>query len=124
MGLLKRFGYYLIGLSLGSVLVLFIWKGKNVAFPYGPDARTLSSIRKKQLIYAEDVKGMMSKIQIDTSEIQKLLTQGDVDFGKSKPRLTPCAEYLISGIHAKKTINMYVKRCDSTALIERMWLED
>ena len=47
MNLLKRFGYYFIGLALGSIVVLFIWKGKDVSFEYGMDARTLKTIRIK-----------------------------------------------------------------------------
>ena len=40
MNLFKRFIYYLIGVSFGSIVVYFIWKGKDVSFDYGMDART------------------------------------------------------------------------------------
>jgi len=124
MKLLKRFGYYLIGLSLGCVLVLFIWKGKDVAFPYGPDARTLSSIRKKQIEYSKSAEIYMQQAQIDTAAINTVLTTGNVDFGKSKPRQKPCAEYFISGTHNEKNIELLIKRCDSIATISTVWLRD
>ena len=41
MNLFNRFIYYFIGLSLGSLIVYFIWTGKDVSFDYGMDARTL-----------------------------------------------------------------------------------
>jgi hypothetical protein len=124
MSMLKRIGYYLIGVSLGSLLVLFVWKGKDVKFPYGPNARTLRSIQKKQLEYSASAEMIMSKAAIDTTYIQALLVSGEVDFGKSKPRLEPCAEYFISGSHNEKNIDMYVKRCDSIATIQTVWIKD
>ncbi len=53
MHLLKRFGYYLIGIALGSLVVLFIWKGKDVSFDYGMDARTLKTIRIKKRLFSD-----------------------------------------------------------------------
>ncbi len=122
MKFLKRFGYYLIGLSLGSLLVLFIWKGKDVAFPYGPDARTLSSIRKKQIEYSENAKSTMLERQVDSTAIWAILNTGDVDFGKSQPRLKPCAEYHITGSYNERNIGFYIQRCDSIATIQKVWV--
>lgn len=124
MKLFKRIGYYLIGVSLGSIIVLFIWKGKDVAFPYGPDARTLSSIRKKTLTYSESAKNSMNEFKIDTTYINAILLTGDVKFGKSEPRKKPCAEYYITGNHNEKQVDFYVIRCDSTATIDKVWLKN
>ena len=120
MKLLKRIGFYLIGVSLGSIVVLFIWKGKDVSFPYGPDPRTLSSIRKKQLIYSEIAQESMYKLQIDTTSIKAILLNGDVDFGKSKARQKPCAEYYITGTDSLKNIHILVNRCDSIATVNKV----
>lgn len=122
MRLLKRFGYYFIGLALGSLLVLFIWQGKDVAFPYGPDARTLSSIRKKQIEYSQEAQSEMLKASIDTTAINSILKTGDVEFSKSKARLKPCAEYYITGTYNEKTIDFYIQRCDSIATVQTVWV--
>jgi len=124
MKLLKRIGYYLIGLSLGSVVVLFIWKGKDVSFDYGPDARTLKTIRKKTLNYSESAIKSMDDLKIDTTAINSILLTGDVRFGKSEARKKPCAEYYITGKHNESTIDFYVIRCDSIATIDKVWLKD
>jgi len=50
MNLFKRFIYYLIGVSFGSIIVYFIWKGKDVSFDYGMDARTLRLSEQKNYI--------------------------------------------------------------------------
>lgn len=124
MKLLKRIGFYLIGVSLGSIVVLFIWKGKDVTFDYGPDARTLKSIRKKVITYSETAKSSMQELNLDSIAIQTILYKGDVNFGKSKPRQKPCAEYFITGKHNKRKINLYVTRCDSIATIDKVSLQD
>ncbi len=124
MKLLKRFGYYLIGLSLGCIVVLFIWKGKEVRFDYGPDARTLSSIRKKALVYSEKAESSMRAIKIDTAAINSILLTGDVDFGKSNQRKKPCAEYFITGTYKDTNLDLWVIRCDSIATIDKVTLNN
>ena len=120
MQLLKRVGYYLIGVALGSVGVLYFWKNKNVTFDYGMDARTLKSIRVKERIFSEEAKEVLVTKKIDTSLISSILKNGDVDFSKSKPRTKPCAEYFITGKDSLQHISLYVIRCDSTATIKEI----
>jgi len=116
MQLLKRFGFYLAGVALGSLAVIYFWKQKNVTFDYGMDARTLKTIRIKKRLFSEEAKQAMLTYNIDTARISTILKYGDVDFGKSKPRLKPCAEYYVTG----KEIDLYVVRCDSTATIQKV----
>lgn len=123
MQLLKRFGYYLIGVALGSMAVLYFWKNKNVTFDYGMDARTLKSIRTKGRIISDNVTKVLEAHQIDTSYISTILTHGDVDFSKSKPRLKPCAEYYVTGKDSLKNMSLYVIRCDSTATISELTIQ-
>lgn len=118
--LIKRIGYYLLGLSLGSIGVYFFWQKKKATFDYGMDARTLKTIRIKERLFSEDAKNAMQKFDIDTLKISTILKTGDVDFGKGNPRQKPCAEYYISGENELKNISLWVKRCDSTATIEKV----
>lgn len=119
MQLLKRFGYYLLGVALGVPVVLFIWKGKEVTFDYGMDARTLKTIKIRKRIFSEQAKKTMQENNIDSAMITTILNTGDVDFSKSKPRKKPCAEYMITG----DKINFYVIRCDSTATIDKVFIK-
>lgn len=117
---LKRVGYYLIGIALGSLVVLFIWKGKDVSFDYGMDARTLKTIRIKKRLFSDNAQQILATLKIDTTTVSTILNNGDVDFGKSKPRLKPCAEYFITGKDSLSHIDLYVIRCDSTATIDKI----
>ena len=66
MQLLKRFGYYAIGLAFGLLIVLFIWNGKEVSFDYGMDARTLKTIRIKKRLFSADALNTLNNSKIST----------------------------------------------------------
>ncbi len=120
MQLLKRFGFYLIGVTIGCIGVMYIWKNKNVSFDYGMDARTLKTIRIRQRVFSNNAKETMLLHRIDTALISAILKHGDVNFSKSKPRQKPCAEYLVTS----KTLDLYVIRCDSTATIDSVFVKN
>ena len=121
--LVKRIFYYLVGLSLGSIAVYFFWQKKNATFDYGMDSRTLKTIRIKKRLFSDNAKVTMQKFDIDTLKISTILHNGDVDFGKGKPRQTPCAEYYVTGNNELENISLLIKRCDSSATIEKIIVE-
>jgi len=120
--LIKRIGYFLVGVSISSVGVYFFWQKKNATFDYGMDARTLKTIRIKERHFSEDAKKVMPQSNIDTLKISKILYNGDVDFSQSKPRQKPCAEYYITGKKELENFSLYVTRCDSIATIEKIYI--
>ena len=121
--LIKRIGYYLVGLSLGSVAVFFFWQKKQATFDYGMDARTLKTIRIRERLFSDEAKNAMHKFNIDTLKIATILHNGDVDFGKGNPRQKPCAEYFITGKKELENVSLLVKRCDSTSTIQKIIIE-
>ena len=121
--LLKRIGYFLVGASISSIGVYFFWQKKNATFDYGMDARTLKTIRIKKRIFSDDAKRVMQNSNIDTLKIATILYTGDVDFGKSKPRQKPCAEYFVNGNHELNNVSLYISRCDSTAIIDKIIID-
>ncbi|WP_299060333.1 DUF4258 domain-containing protein [uncultured Polaribacter sp.] len=118
--LAKRIFYYLVGLTLGSIGVYFFWQKKNASFDYGMDARTLKTIRIKKRLFSDEAKNTMLKFDIDTLKISTILENGDVDFGKGKPRQKPCAEYYVTGKNELEKVSLLVKRCDSTSTIQKV----
>jgi hypothetical protein len=123
MQLLKRIGYFLIGVSISSIGVYFFWQKKKATFDYGLDSRTLKSIRIKKRFFSDDAKQVMLNSDIDSTKISTILNNGDVDFSKSKPRQKPCAEYYITGSRELENVSLYISRCDSTATIEKIIIE-
>ncbi|MDA9234318.1 DUF4258 domain-containing protein [Polaribacter sp.] len=120
--LVKRIFYYLVGLSLGSIAVYFFWQKKNASFDYGMDARTLKTIRIRERLFSEEAKLSMQQHRIDTTMIATILYLGDVNFNKSNQWKKPCGEYYITGSKTLENIHLLVKRCDSTATIEKIMI--
>ena len=119
----KRVFYYLIGFSIGGIVVYFIWTGKDVSFDYGMDARTLKQIRIREKVYTPEAQGVLQKNNLDSITVNAILKNGDVDFGKSKQRIKPCPEYYITGKDSLSNIHLYVKRCDSIATIQKILIK-
>ncbi len=122
MNLAQRSFYFIIGLSLGIIGVLFIAEKKDVQFPYGPDARTLKSIRvKKDYFFSEQAQQALEEYEIDSIRLAYLLNESDVDFSESDTnRNQPCQTYKINGELQEIEIAMLVKRCDSSATFQEI----
>ena len=87
----------MIGVFISAIGVYFFWQKKKATFDYGMDARTLKTIRIRKRIYSENAQKTMLEFNIDTLKITTILNDGDVNFGQSKPRQKPCAEYHVTG---------------------------
>jgi hypothetical protein len=92
----RRWRSFLIGVLLGSLIVyllLFYNRDRDLSFWF-PEKRVLNDIKAK-LGPIEQYDCELSCEQMFPSDLEKLLTEGDVDFAKSKPRETP-KEYLVN----------------------------
>ncbi len=122
MAFLKRLGFYLIGLSIGMVFLAYIFKKKSeetgVYFCYLPDCRTLKDIRSKTVSYSDQVNALLKSGTIDSVDINDLLTNGDIDFGNSDTKSTPCKTYLVNGQIKEKQTLLTVKNCETEAFVE------
>ena len=118
MSLPKRIIYYLLGFSIGAIVVYFIWTGKGVSFDYGMVARTLKTIRIREKVYTPEAQEVLTKKKLDSVTVNAIFKNGDVNF--SKARIKPCPEYLVTGKDSLKNIQLYVKRCDSVAIIQKV----
>jgi len=112
MPLLRRIGYYLGGFSLGLIILAFFFKKKEVEFCYGPNCRVLKNIRTKQITF--------NTLEIDSTTVYSILNDGDVLFSKSDTKSTPCKMYFIEGEVNDNELELKVKNCDSTAVIEEV----
>ena len=118
MGLLKRIGFYLLGLSIGLVIVAFFLKEKGTSFCYGPNCRVLKDIRNKQITYREEALKAISEYSLDTTGIAKaVFTDGDVIFSESDTKRDSCKTYAIDATLNSKTVTVSVENCDSIAKV-------
>ena len=126
MNILSRFSYFFFGLTLGIIAVIFLAKKKNIQFPYGPDARTLKSIRvKKEYIFSDQAQEMIQKFEIDSIKLAYLLTESDVNFSESDTDTKkPCQTYKIYGELKDYEVALTIKRCDSSAIFQEILINN
>ncbi|HKJ06313.1 MAG TPA: hypothetical protein VJ970_02480 [Flavobacteriaceae bacterium] len=115
----QRLPYYLAGFIAGIAIVYFIFDKKETEFNYGPNARVLKNIRTKKLMYSNEVNLLLTKKNIDTLQIAKILENGNVDMW-NKIQLDTCTEYKITGRKKLKNVQLMVQNCDSTATITKI----
>ncbi|WP_224490540.1 DUF4258 domain-containing protein [Robertkochia flava] len=117
MSFLKKIGFYLIGLSIGIVFLTFFLKGKNTEICYFPTCRVLKDIRSKDLNYSPQVQELLNNNVLKSEQIDLILRNGDIDFGRSETESKPCKSYIIEGDINEKAIELVVKSCDGYAEI-------
>ena len=118
MAFLKRLGWYLVGLSIGLIFLVFFLKKKSgeegIDFCYFPNCRVLKDMRSKTLIFSEDLPEQYR----DTLMVQAFLNDGDVDFGKSDTKSEPCKTYFISHEYNGEALELKAKNCEEEVVIE------
>ena len=118
----QRLPYFLGGLILGIIAVVFFLGKKNTSFDYLPNARVLKNIRIKNRMFSEEALITLNTAKIDTAAISQILKKGNVDI-LNKIRMDSCIQYNIKGEKEFKNITLTVKNCDSTAFIENIKIE-
>ncbi len=111
----QRLPYYLFGFVLGIIIVVFVFIKKNTTFDYGPNARVLKNIRTKNIIYSQEIIERMQSLKIDSSKINEILKDGNVDIW-NKIKTDSCIEYKIE----LKEISLTINNCDSVAYINNL----
>ena len=103
MSFLKRLTYYLGGFSVGIVLLLFFLDGKNTRCTYGPDARVINDLSKKEWVFSTPLN--------DSIDRNQFLKGGDIVFSESQVGVDSCNVYRLQFPRAVYD----VKNCDSIA---------
>ena len=120
MNLLKRFGFFSIGLIAGIIILLFFLGGKRASCDYSPTARTLKNIKIKDRVYTDEAYRFFESNNIDTTVVNTILEDGSVNFGKSQTGKEPCNIYFVSGKIDSKKLELQIENCEKTATIQRV----
>lgn len=120
MSLLKRIGFFLIGLSLGLVFLTFFLKKKDAEFCYLPECRVLKNIRNKPIEFSPQVKQLFDNNTLTKDQLNYMLTTGDVVFSESDTKAKPCKHYKIRGYSNDLHIELDVDNCHDKSIIQKM----
>ena len=114
MKLIQRIGYYLGGFSMGLIILAFFLNGKKTSCSYGPEARVIKNINSKNIIYDASIQ------PLDSTLINHILKNGNINFSKSNTRQEPCGIYLLEGNYNNTEVKLTVENCDSIATIKAL----
>ncbi|MGI9551108.1 MAG: DUF4258 domain-containing protein [Aurantibacter sp.] len=121
MPFLKRLGFFLFGLAIGLIFLAIFLKKKSdetgVTFCYFPNCRTLKDIRSKALSYSAEVGEMVENGTLDTLDVKNVLTEGNIDFGKSDTKSKDCKTYFVEGMIDGRESTLEVKNCQDKAIV-------
>lgn len=114
----QRLPYFLVGLTIGIILVVFVFGKKGASFDYLPNARVLKDINKKERLYSNQAMSDLATHQLDTAQVSLILKTGDVDFSKKEKLENGCTSYVISGKEEMENVTLKVTNCESSATVE------
>lgn len=83
MNFVKRLIYYLSGVGIGIVLLVFFLSGKKTSCDYGPNARTLKFLKNKPIQQNNSINDL-AFYQLDSIDIAQVLDEGEVNFRNSE----------------------------------------
>lgn len=115
----QRLPFFLGGLTIGIIVVVFFLGKKETTFDYLPNARVLKNIRIKHRIFSDESLEKINSKQIDTAQISQILKNGNVDIS-NKIKIDSCTQYSIKGKKELKNIELTVTNCETTALIKHI----
>ena len=124
MNFLRRLGWYAIGMGLGILLVIFLFKDRDFQCTYLPNNRVLVDLndQKIKLIELDSHSSKYLEICQDSSFIESFLIRGNIDFGKSKVVTREEIKYsqypielFYKGVHWNA---IWERRVDTVALIK------
>lgn len=114
MAFLRRLGWYLVGVSIGLVFLLFILNrktdGQGVDFCYFPNCRVLKDLRSKPMAFDENLPWQYR----DSLLVGSFLREGNVDFGLSDTQSEPCKTYFVE----KSDTLLKLKSCPEGLVVE------
>ncbi|WP_222984113.1 DUF4258 domain-containing protein [Flagellimonas meishanensis] len=124
MAFLRRLGWYLVGLSIGIVFLVFFLKKKSgengIEFCYFPNCRVLKDMRSKPLHFGDD----LPLTYHDTLLIQSFLREGNIDFGKSDTKSEPCKTYFINQNSEGGHMELVAQNCLDKVIVQSVHIKN
>ena len=123
MKFINRLGYYLGGFAIGLIFLAFFLSGKRTSCDYGPEARVLKNISTKKQTISSEAQQLIQEYHLDSSYINTVMRQGNVNFKKSIIGENDCNLYAIEDETDTFFATFYVENCDSIATISTIELK-
>ena len=114
MSFIKRLGYYLFGVSIGIIILSFIFSGKKTSCNYSPEARVKSQLLKKKITISNSI---TENNTISIESIKGFIKKSNINFSLSNTKKDSCKIYILNGYLSKKYSTIEVENCLKTITI-------
>lgn len=122
MNLLRRFGFFISGFSIGLIILAIFLRGKKTSCDYGPNARTIKTIMLKPKVFSVDAIHFLKNYNIDSTTVKNLIATGDINFSKSETQLDSCNIYYVENNFNNKPISIIIRNCSEKAFVDKLEL--
>ena len=118
MNFWKRLRFYLIGVSIGVVLVLLFFGPRSMQCSYFPNSRALEEAKIYPMSYSENAKQTIDSEKMDSVFIYNEIFKKSkiTNFGTEEVRATPCRTYRAQYREEKK-LDIVFQICKKQTLI-------
>jgi len=116
MNFYKRLMFFSSGFIIGLLILSFFLIGKRTSCSYLPNDRVIKNINTKKIIYSKNFDTITKS---DSILIKEIISNGRVNFSKSKTRLDSCNYYQIENKVDKKRYIVLVNNCDKYVLVDK-----
>lgn len=119
----RRIKLYLIGVVLGLLITLVLFRGRTFdsCSPEGRVVAQIASIKNFEIDTVILAKMKTNNLSADT--LRARIARGNVDFNRSQAQKEPCREYLVRFDHAGKNLEAYVSVCSQDSTAKLLMLE-
>ena len=123
MAFLKRLLFYILGIGLGTLIVLAFFGDRDFDYAYGPNARVRKTFRTK-IVDSTQMNWPALNLAKDSAYYHAVV-EGSVKFGASEPRKEPCGSYTLDFSWQAYPYRMVLENCpDTVHIIDLIRLED
>ena len=123
MAFLKRLLFYILGIGLGTLIVLAFFGDRDFDYAYGPNARVRKTFRTK-IVDSTQLNCPDLNLAKDSAYYHAVV-EGSVKFGESEPRKEPCGSYTLDFSWQAYPYRMVLENCpDTVHIIDLIRLED
>lgn len=110
----------MVGVILGTILVIFFFGDREIKCSYFPNDRVLADLQKKELLFSSEVDCLNECLGADTTFYFHVLRGSVVDFDHNQRGTdNQCTEYKMSFTDTAGEHLFYIENCDSTATVRR-----
>lgn len=121
MSFLKRLRFYLIGFSIGVVLVTLIFGPRACQCSYLPNARVLEEAKFRPMSFSDEAAAFMAKEDIDSVFLYKQIFSKSkiTNLGTEEVRTEPCRTYR-AVYEGPPSYDLVFEICDKKTLLKEI----